>query len=357
MEKVSIPNPGLFKRTIALFFALFFLAAAAYASPAAESKGLAETGRDSGIFAPTEKIYGPNFTDNFILYIMDPDRLAGWSGRLMDHEKRYIPEQYQQLPVFGGWWGGGIPDRELLLREGVKRALITSPNPEIVDSRAADLEQLGIRILSLKAAELKDYITVLRDLGREMGIPERGEELARYGEDALAKVTAWTSGLSESEKPRVYIAHGPVGLATMQARDLLELAGGRNAIDFGGLQSWPTMTFEQVMELDPDVILVSNPDGARNVSADPKWKTLRAYKEGRLYIVPLGPFGWMHMPEVTRFIGAQWLAWKLHPDRCDLDIRAETKRFTDLFMHTNLTEAQIDDILSSGLSGNMVKEN
>jgi iron complex transport system substrate-binding protein len=299
------------------------------------------------ILAPPDKIYSPNFGDGFLVYMMDPERVAGWATPLKGHETKFIPERYQELPMFGGWWSNGIPDKELLLREGVKKGFISQSDPEKDDERREDLEKQGIAFLVLKSGGLTSYAPLFRELGRQMVLEERGEALAGYFDEALSRVQGWTAGLGEEEMPRVYIAHGPVGLVSQKADEALKLAGARNVLDFSN-NSYPQVSFEEIMRLDPDVIVVSNPDGARSVRADPKWRTLRAAREGRLYVVPMGPFGWMHQPELMRIMGVQWLAWKLHPARCDIDIRRETKRFTDLFMHTNLSEAQIDDILAAG---------
>jgi iron complex transport system substrate-binding protein len=62
-------------------------------------------------------------------------------------------------------------------------------------------------------------------------------------------------------------------------------------------------------------------------------------------VVPYGPFGFMHTPEITRFIGIKWLACKLYPDRCAINMVEETKKFTKLFMHADITDAEAKDIL------------
>ena len=289
-----------------------------------------------------EKIYSPTFTGNFILYILDRDSVAGWVGPLMKREKTYMPQKYQDLPVLGGWWEVPI-DREVLIKDGIKKAVVLVPDPENPDKRVEDLKKLGLEVKLFKAASIYDYPALMRELGAYMGIPERGEALALFGERMLEATSQMVKDLSEKEHVRVYIAHGSNGISTMCYLDALELARGINAIDCPRGEH-ANVDFETIMKADPDVVIITNPSASK-VMNDPQWARLRAAKEGRMYIVPYGPFGWMHMPEITRFMGAPWLACTLYPDKCKVDIAKETKTFMSLFMYTELDEAGVRKIL------------
>ena len=289
-----------------------------------------------------EKIYSPTFTGNFILYILDRDSVAGWVGPLMKREKTYMPQKYQDLPVLGGWWEVPI-DREVLIKDGIKKAVVLEADPENPDKRVEDLKKLGLEVKIVKAATIDDYPALMRELGAYLGVPERGEALALFGERMLEATRQMVKDLPESDRKRVYIAHGPKGLNTMCYLDALELSRSVNATECpaGGYAS---VDLEAIMKADPDVIIITNPSGSI-VMNDPQWARLRAAREGRMYIVPYGPFGWMHMPEVTRFMGAPWLACTLYPDRCKVDLAKETKTFMSLFMYTDLDEAGVKKIL------------
>jgi len=290
-----------------------------------------------------EKVYSPSFTGSFILYMIAPDRLAGWSGRLRDNiEKPNIPQKYQDLPVLGGWWQDDIVDKELVLKHKVKKAFVID-DPAKPDPRVEDLKKLGMDVLIIPAEKTDDYIPLLRALGRQMGITERGEELAAFGEEMLAKTRAMVRDVPEDKKPSVYSGRGPTGLSGMCGLDVLKIAGGKNILNcpFGTNQQ---LSIEQLMALNPDIILIANPDG-RVVLNDPRWHRLRAYKEGKLFVVPFGPFGWMHSPEIGRFISVPWIACKLYPDKCTFDLEAETKRFYKLFLRMDLSDTHLNTIL------------
>ncbi len=299
----------------------------------------------SAVFCAEGKIYSPSFTPNFIIYIMDPEQLAGWNNPLMDHELPYIPEKYRKLPIYGGWHERAyVLDKELLMRDKIKRVFLLSTDAENDKSRLDDLRKMGMDIFVLDAGGIETYPAMLRKLGKYMNIPERGNELADYGDEAIARAKAVGAKVPAGKKVRVYVGHGPDALNGLCNVDILDMAGGINALKCNGISDFPLLSYEDVLAMDPDVILISNPAG-RKVLSDPKWQRLRAYREGRVYVVPYGPFGWMHMPEITRFMGAQWMACTLYPGQCDIDLTAETKRFMKLFFHMDLTDAQADGIL------------
>ena len=288
------------------------------------------------------KYYSPSFTENLLIYIMNPKLVGGWCLPLRDYEKKYMLKEYVELPMLGGWRDGKIPDKEKILTYGIKNAFVISDGEFYTKDRAKELEALRMSVLTLNADKLEDYIPLLRDLGRELGVPERGEILAEYGEEALERTKLMTAGIHENEKKRVFWALGSDGLSTA-CTGAIELAGGVNVNDCK--LSRMTVTFEQLMVYDPDVIIAINPVSAQKIMNDPRWQRLRAYKNGQIHIVPFGPFGWLHMPEVTRFMGIQWLACSLYPERCTINIDEEAKKFTKLFMHVELTDADLDDIM------------
>lgn len=289
-----------------------------------------------------EKYYCPVFTENLLIYIMDPDRVAGWSLPLRDYEKKYMLEEYTELPVLGGWREGRVLDKEKIISLGIRKAFVISTGNYYSEERIKELERLKMDVFVLEAENLEDYIPLLRDLGKELGVPERGEKLAEYGEEALARATQMVAGIDEKEKKRVYWALGSNGLST-SCTGAIELAGGINVHKCNALHE--TMTFEQLMVYDPDVIITVNPVSASTIMNDSRWQRLRAYKEGQIHVIPFGPFGWMHMPEVTRFLGIQWLICTLYPERCTVDINREAKEFTKLFMHVDITDEDLDDIM------------
>ncbi|MDR2401182.1 MAG: ABC transporter substrate-binding protein [Deferribacteraceae bacterium] len=292
-----------------------------------------------------DKLWGTNVPANFLIYVVNPDRLAGWHGDLYDYEKPYIPEKYHNLPKLGGWHGGGgLPDKEMLLAHKVKNGVMFE-NAHMQIENASELQELGMNIYILKGGDLDEGANTLRDLGKLLGVAERGEELAKYAEEALASVRAAVKNIPQSAKPKVYIAQGIDGLRTTCKNQVLEIAGGRNAVNCEKDIYARQLSFEQLMQINPDVLVIQNPFFVKTFNDDVRWKRLRAYKNGKVYIVPFGPFSWMDKPEPVKYMAIKWLSCKLYPDRCKIDLQSETKKFMKLFMHQDLDDREIKKIL------------
>ena len=298
---------------------------------------------DKDVFAVKgEKIYSPTLAGSFVIYIMAPDRLAGWNGQLMQHETDYLPKKYQNLPVLGGWQK---LDKEALKKQKVTKAFVIG-DPDNPSARVEELKSLGMDVLILKASNIDEYVTLLQELGRQMGIPKRGNELAALGKELLDKTRNMVKDIPDEEKVSAFFGSGSSGLSGICYLDALEIAGGKNAYDCpaGELGEAP-VSFEQLLELDPNLIFLTNPS-AQNAPNDPQWHNLTAYKEKRLYVVPFGPLGWLHhATPANRFIGAPWLACKLYPEKCNIDIEKEAKRYYKLFFNMGLNDKQLKQIM------------
>jgi len=129
--------------------------------------------------------------------------------------------------------------------------------PQVLEQlRAAGVTVLVIpEIVTLNAGPRK-----LRLLGRALGVPKRGERLARQVEGQIA--TAKREAASTTSRPRVaflYVRGAPVqmigGKAT-RADTMIAAAGGRDAGSEIGVEGYRPITAESLVSAQPDVILV-----------------------------------------------------------------------------------------------------
>ena len=299
-----------------------------------------------------KSVYGATPAATFTLYALDPDLLAGWNTPLRDYEKKFIPAAYHGLPVLGGWYGQGfVPDREVLLASGVKRAFYISAGFSDSQPITETLAKLGMEVTSLPCSKLADFAPCFRGMGRAFNREERGEALASYAEAALSRVGQALASLPPEKRTRIYVALEADGLASVcrgsERAEVFGLAGAVSVHECpaGAEEGFLRVTFEQLMAYAPEVILVYHPDLMRKIPHDPKWQQLAAVRQGRLHFMPRGPFGWLERPAgYMRLIGGQWLANLLHPDYFQADIRAESAAFMKLFFSLDLTEEQIDEL-------------
>jgi iron complex transport system substrate-binding protein len=118
------------------------------------------------------------------------------------------------------------------------------------------------------------------------------------------------------------------------------VAGGTR----GGLA---TVSIEQVLLWNPDVIITIDMDFAANVATDRAWAPIAAVQARRVHLSPKLPFGWVDFPpSVNRLIGLWWLAKILYPERFPEDLRALTRDFYQRFYHVAIDDRQIDRVLA-----------
>jgi iron complex transport system substrate-binding protein len=135
---------------------------------------------------------------------------------------------------------------------------------------------------------LADVDALILALGERTG---RAAQAREVDGQLDAREVAIEKAVAGERRPRVlFVAElAPVVVAgpSSFADDLLRHAGASNAVADGG--AWPTLGFERVLELDPDVIVDSSvveTGGATRITPQAQgWSGVRAVREGR--VVPL----------------------------------------------------------------------
>jgi iron complex transport system substrate-binding protein len=193
-----------------------------------------------------------------------------------------------------------------------------------------------------------------RLLGTIFGMPERGEALAAYSDDLFGRLAATLTGIPEDRRPRVYLARGPDGLETGLKgsinTEVIERAGGRNVADAQDQRRGiAKVSPEQILAWNPDIIVTwdRNFHGKVAKGNDPLWQGVKAVKDGRVYLAPTVPFGWIDRPpSINRLIGLRWLANLFHCARFPFDIRQDTRAFSKLFYHVDVTDSDLDTLIA-----------
>ena len=138
--------------------------------------------------------------------------------------------------------------------------------------------------------------------------------------------------IAASERPKVLHTATP-GILVVDGRqsvidDWINVAGGVNAADVVGLGR--PVTMEQVAAWNPDVIIVGTAPNQQNRQAildDPRWRQIKAVREGKVYANPSGAISGRHSAEAA--LQVLWAAKLLHPALfADLDVRLETSGST-----------------------------
>ena len=282
------------------------------AAPPARAASVTDAaGRSIEIPATVSRVFPAGPPAAILLYTLAPELLLGWPRANRAEECAFLLPDICARPEVGRLTGrGNTANLESVL--ALKPDLILdvgSTAPTFVSLAQRVQEQTGIPY-ALLDGRFDAMATTYRLLGK---LTQRdAEPLAVYAEETLAKVQERVNRIPEDERPRVYYARGPKGLETGLGGSInvetIEFLGARNVAGErrGGLA---TVSVEQVLTWNPDVIITIDRDFAANVRSDPQWKEVAAVRAGRVHLSPKLPFGWVDFPpSVNRLIGLWWLA-------------------------------------------------
>ncbi|WP_026597292.1 iron ABC transporter substrate-binding protein [Methylobacterium sp. 77] len=286
-----------------------------------------------------------------LLYTLAPEAMIGWVRAPSPDEAAFLTPETRGLPAYGRLTGrGNTANVEAVLT--LKPDLIIdvgSTAPTYVSLADRVQAQTGIPYILLDGSLDRTAETYAK-LGELVGARERATELAADAEATIAEVRGRIASIPADRRPRVYYARGPRGLETGVAgsinTEILELAGARNVAEGGGATGLTTISPEQVLAWDPDVIVTLDPAFRQAIAGDPLWSTLRAVRAGRVYQTPRLPFGWFDSPPgINRLIGLRWLAGLLHPGLFPEPMEGVTRDFYRRFYHLDLDAAQLRTLM------------
>ncbi|UFH58031.1 ABC transporter substrate-binding protein [Sulfurovum mangrovi] len=301
------------------------------------------------------KIYASSPILLYSLIAIDRSKIAGLNFPFQQGEAAYLDKETVNLPVLGGWFGQGrTPNSEMILATAPDLILLSEFQKQMGESKIkAALGHTEIPLFYLKSDTLEELVETFPYLGKITGNEERAARLYRYGRDTLEE--AGKVVVSAARKPRVYYAEGIDGLQTecdgSWHSELITLAGGEN-VHHCAIQSAfgrQRIGFEQLLQYNPEIILVFNKDFYQKIYQDKKWQFIDAVKEKKVYLIPKGPFSWFDRPpSFMKLLGLKWLLTVFHPEAYPVDIREEAKDFYRLFLGIALTDVQLDAIMGAG---------
>ncbi|WP_287885597.1 MULTISPECIES: iron ABC transporter substrate-binding protein [Paracoccus] len=329
------------------------LLAAAFALPAPAFEGRTvtdATGRTMQIPTDPARVFAAGPPAAVLLYALKPEAMVGWVSAPKPEALPFLRPDAAGLPELGRLTGrGDTLNLEVLLSSGPDLIVdYGTVNDTYIDLAARIQDQLGLPY-ALIDGSFVHMPQGIREMAGILGVPERGEELAAYAEGTLADLDALLAGIPEQDRPTVYLARGPEGLET-PARgsinaEIIERVGARNLAE-AETRGLATVSPEQVQAWAPEVIITIDRDFAANVGRMPEWQGIPAVANGRVYLAPAAPFGFIDAPpSVNRLAGLVWLSHKLYPTAATGDLSAEIADFYDLFYGMRPDEAALTGLL------------
>lgn len=308
-------------------------------------------GREVALPARVTRVYAAGPPAGILLYALAPDLMIGWTSAFRAHERPFVPERYADLPTLGRLTGrGNTANVEVVLEA---RPDLIFDYGTVNDTYASLAErvqrQTGIPYLLIDG-RFDAMAESFRLLGEVVGLPERGRDFAARTAAILADVSARAGRVPQTQRPRVYYARGPRGLDTGLAGSInvesLEFMGATNVAAELGRGGLVQVSLEQILRWNPDTIVTVDPNFHRDVFGDPLWRAVHAVREGRVFLAPNAPFGWIDFPpSVNRLIGLRWLGKVLYPAQFPEPLGPEVAAFFERFYHRRPDEAQLAQLL------------
>lgn len=293
---------------------------------------------------------------NIVVYAIKPEVIVGWSSAPSKSAQKYIGEAYWDLPEYGKFYGN---------TEDFNREALMASNPQVIidigewdEEYKAQLdtlqEQLGIPVILIEC-NMDQTAAAYRTAGQLLNNEERGEELAAYCEKVLSETKDRAASIPEEDRKTVYYGEGETGLSTILSgtihSQVYELVGAKIVVDADSAQvqrGGGTVSMEQLMAWNPDVIMFAQDSIYSTAASDPTWNALTAIKDGQYYEIPAEPYDWLGRPPgPNRMIGILWLGNLLYPEVFDYDIAQETKDFFRLFYRYELSDEEVAGLLAN----------
>ena len=281
-----------------------------------------------------------------LLYTLAPEKMIGWPHSPGPAAKNLLGPSF-----------AGLPEVAPLVRDGkVQAEQIQAARPDVIldygstapryADRATMVQQAtGIPVLLLDG-KLERTPEIYRLLGEMLGTEERAASLAGDAERLLTITRQRAQARREAGPIRVYYARSADGLTTATAAsslgDVLRLVGLVNVADSAQPGELSHVTRDQVYAWNPDIIVTNNP-GYWTARKEPDWAALSAVAQGRVYLAPALPFGWIdEPPSVNRLLGLMWAGHTLYPAVYPEDLRAEARDFYRRFYRIELDDEQFE---------------
>ena len=312
-----------------------------------------DAGRKITLPAQIRRVYAAGPPASQLLFALSPERLLGWTTHWRDHERPFVAPRYADLPVLGRLTGrGNTASIETLLAARPDLILdygsVTATFASLADRVQ---QQTGVPYLLLDGS-FEAMAGSIEKLGMALDEPVRAAALAGWVRAQLALVDGRLAQVPAAQRPRVYYGRGPRGLDTgLQGSintEIIERAGAINvaaALGRGGLVQ---VSLEQVLSWRPDVIVTIDPNFHAALRNDPLWRGVPAVRDGRAYLAPNMPFGWVDFPPgLNRLLGLRWLCALLYPAQFPEDLRDFTADAYTRLYHQRPSEAQLDTLLAS----------
>lgn len=252
--------------------------------------------------------------------------------------KGVTPEQMREMKIDFVLYTPGMTKEVPYSAAGLKTVCVFSP-----EKRPMNLDEYMVNF--------KRQITLFGDLlGPDA--KTRADKYNQYFDKKVKQILAITSQIDKKNKPTIYYGGLHGSLLGSQGKGSVmhwnvEVSGGHflpQALE----DNHATATMPQVLSWNPDIILLSGYVASSDmVTKNPELASIKAVKNGRVYVLPMGVYAWDHASNEGVLLMI-YMAKLFHPDLFkDWDMIKEMKAFYSEIYGKTITDDEAQRILQN----------
>ena len=293
-----------------------------------------------------------------LLFAVDPQRAIATAGEFTPDQMEYFPLVTRDLPIEGAaspsddtkkWIYG--TDTQLILSVGCDDDIDTH-------KAAADKLQDFLDIPVVYLNGMPEHLgSAIRKLGYLLDMNGRAEQIANYVDTIYSTVINGVAKVPEQERRKVLFLSDDFGTQCESFNPpfahTFALAGALNAAE-------NTPESNGIIQINPNVsssldpyALFGNTNfvemiGRKGFLGGAPYANTAAAKEKRIYVAPTLPLPWcLDSSGIQCILGMQRIANLLYPEAYAIDINQAVKDFYNIIWQVELSDIQIDALLTS----------
>lgn len=207
------------------------------------------------------------------------------------------------------------------------------------------LEEVGVPVIGVNPEEQESLMETIGMVGSAAGVEERASALVADYKDKLAQ--AQRIAAEDPVETTVYLAGNSSFLSTATAKmyqnSLIEAAGGTNVAAEIDDTYWATVSYEQLLAYDPDLIVLASDAGytKEELLSDPQLAGLKAVRNQAVYQFPHAFEAW-DSPTTSSALGVLWMTSLLHEQAYPLEqLREDAAAFYQQFYGISIDTEEI----------------
>lgn len=236
--------------------------------------------------------------------------------------------------------------------------IVFLPDPNVCKA----LREKGVTAVCLRVYNTEEVKTAAALLGEIFGgqVKEKSEMWLKDFDDSIADIQSRLEDVPVDDRPSVYEIIGDKykGLYRTNYGDTqawLKYGGGRIATEPFAGATWGNMpTDEAILETKPDYVLISGmywEQLKEEIYADPKWATIPAIENERVYSIPIACTSWNNYSTCYPLMN-YYVFTVLYPERVDFSLIDKTREFYLKYYGIEFSDTELTYMLQTkGPSG------